>query len=147
MKLDPKVLESAVEIFSAKLGPCFHSVGSIDAKLIAAFKETLDTADLVPRQDQGLDLVRWEMVVKERDEARAQVAELTHELNQSVARHVVTKTKVAVLWKALGELIEYLDEHDWGLVPEGATSNRARAALTDTAEAAAPTATPDPEDG
>jgi len=32
-------------------------------------------------------------------------------------------------YAALRDLVVYLDEHDWGLVPEGATADRARAAI------------------
>jgi hypothetical protein len=30
---------------------------------------------------------------------------------------------------ALSGLLKYLDDHDWGTIPEGATADRARAAL------------------
>lgn len=33
------------------------------------------------------------------------------------------------LLSALKDLLQYLDDHDWGTVPEGATAERARAAV------------------
>lgn len=34
------------------------------------------------------------------------------------------------LRKALADLLQYLDDHDWGLIPEGATADHAREALS-----------------
>ena len=78
--LDKKALEAAVDDWLSACGYTRRDgdVGRATDQqrldyLIARF---IAAADLVPRQDQGLDLVRWEMVVKERDEARAQVGAL-----------------------------------------------------------------------
>lgn len=34
------------------------------------------------------------------------------------------------LREALSDLLKYLDDHDWGTIPEGATADRARAAIS-----------------
>ena len=130
-ELDPKVFEAAVEIFTAKLGPCFHSVGSIDAKLIAAFKETLDAADLVEREDYNdlKDTLRSRhdlhiRTLDERDKARRLAAE--------------NGKMLAALRAALDQIADHApwggpDVRDYIKWMQGV----ARAVLTDTEEAAA----------
>jgi len=127
MTLDAKTLETAVEIFTAKLGPCFHSVGSIDAKLIAAFKETLDDADLVPRgqhlTDDMNDIVaaglEIERLTNQRDEARKEAETQGRQL------------------AALRDILEALARDGWLDAITGEQLECADAALYDTAAAAA----------
>ena len=145
MTLDAKTIESAVEIFTAKLGPCFHSVGSIDAKLISAFKETLDAADLVERKTLDANTLGHMVDEKlfhleaERDEARREAEELRSDLayskNEFELRADLAETQGRQL-AALRKALEQLRQHTDGPI-SGSVAKLVCDALTDTAEAAA----------
>lgn len=52
--------------------------------------------------------------------------EVQYELGRDAKR---AEDRVKVLEQALRELLQYLDDHDWGTIPEGETADRARSAL------------------
>lgn len=65
--------------------------------------------------------------------ARARIECLTKERDSLFLENgklaVTLGAKNLKLRAVLGDLLKYLDDHDWGTIPEGATADRARAEL------------------
>ena len=159
-ELDPKPRD-AVEIFTAKLGPCFYSAGSIDAKLIAAFKETLDDADLVERSELDKLVPSWALIklgeaqkkyeklrdakfkdatkvmapiVLERDEARREAAQYRKAAGEWAAQSAALRE---ALEEISAETLPRKRFRSFTVMNRGACADIARAVLADTAAAAA----------
>lgn len=58
------------------------------------------------------------------------LSEISQPYAQELARQVdELEADNAALLTALQSLLQYLDDHDWGTIPEGTTADRARAAI------------------
>ena len=77
-EIDPKALAAAGEVYLSEQVE-MQAPGQLDwatSELSSAIQAYLDAADLVPRSDYKMALKRAMLAVKERDEARAQIAAL-----------------------------------------------------------------------
>lgn len=62
-------------------------------------------------------------------EAQQAIKQVTAEAKKIDQATTKQRERIAELETALRDLLLYLDEHDWGTIPEGETADRARSAL------------------